>query len=116
MQALVGEGPIKTRLGSAYSEFLEDLQQVELPIAGKQLFNELHAALHSVGPMGNNGCVQASIRKMSPSQAAWHAQTIVRIYGELVALEKGAKAPLEPLLTAADRVEDSPPRFLVGRN
>ena len=35
VQALVGDGPVKNRLRAAYTEYLEDLQQVDLPIQGK---------------------------------------------------------------------------------
>lgn len=112
VQALVGEGPVKNRLRRAYSEFLEDLEQVDLPIAGKREFGELHSALHSVAPVGNVDCVKASVQKMSSSEAWWHARTIVQLYTELLAIEHSARSPSDELLKP---VEDAPPRFLVSR-
>jgi len=108
VQALVGDGPVKNRLTTAYSAYLEDLQQVELPIAGKRDFGDLHAALHSVAPVGKVDGVTASVQKMSPREAGWHARTIVRLYAELLAMEQGAK-PAESALKPAP---DEPPRFL----
>jgi hypothetical protein len=113
VQALVGEGPVKSRLTVAYCEYLEDLQQVDLPVPGKADFSELHAALHSAAAVGKTDRVTASIRKMSPTEAWWHARTIVRIYAELLAMGQGAavrqvpKAPVEIL-------ESEAPRFLAA--
>jgi hypothetical protein len=113
VQALVGEGPVKSRLTAAYTEYLEDLQQVDLPVAGKREFGELHTALHSVAPVGNVDCVKASIQKMSPTEAWWHARTIVRLYTELLAMEQSTPRPLAEDVPRA--AEAPAPRFLVSR-
>jgi hypothetical protein len=113
VQVLVGEGPVKNRLTSAYSEYLEDLQQVDLPIAGKGVFSELHRALHSASPVGKVDCVRASIQKMSPVEAWWHARTIVRLYTELLAMEHGARTqPEAALKPTGTEAAGEPPRFL----
>jgi hypothetical protein len=112
VRALVDDGPVKQRLGLAYSRHLEDLQQIDLPVAGKGGFNDLHAALHGVPPMGNVGSVQASIRKMSSAEAVRHARTIVRIYAELLVIQAGPKALAEP----PAKLGEGPPRYLVGGN
>lgn len=111
VQALVGEGPVKNRLRHAYTEFLEDLQQVDLPIAGNPELGELHLALHRVEPVGKVDCVEASVRKMSKAEAWWHAQTIVRLYAEVLAMERRARVEAEAAL-APDVTE--PPRFLIS--
>ena len=113
VQALVGEEPVKSRLIRAYSEYLEDLQQVDLPIAGKRAFGELHLALHSKSPVGKVDCVKASIQKMSPVEAGCHARTIVRLYTELLAMEHSARTPAEAVVKPA---EAAPPRFLARGN
>jgi hypothetical protein len=104
VQALVGDGPVKNRLRTAYTDYLEDLQQVDLPIHGKRDFIELHSALHSAAPIGKIDCVKASVQKMSPAEAWWHAQTIVRLYAEVLAMERRARveaeAALEPVAEA----------------
>ena len=66
VQALVGEGPIKNRLNKAYSVYLADLQQIELPVASKHAFGRLHSALHSGAAIGRADSVTASVQKMSP--------------------------------------------------
>jgi len=113
VRALVGEEPVKDRLRIAYKEHLEGLQQVDLPIASNADFGQLHSALHRAVPVGKSDCVNASVQKMSPAEARWHAQTIVRLYVEVLAMEHGARAKAETTLLPA---AEPPPRFLVGRN
>jgi hypothetical protein len=112
VQTLVGDGPVKDRLTLAYCEYLEDLQQIELPIRGKSEFSRLHSALHSVAPVGKIDRVRASVRKMSPGEAGWHAQTIVRLYGELLALGRSVRPPAE---TLSEQPADLPPGLLTAR-
>lgn len=109
VQVLVADGPVKNRLRTAYAEHLEDLQQVDLPIAGNGDFGELHSALHRVRPVGKIDCVQASVQKMSVREAWWHAQTIVRLYTEVLAMEQTARAQAE---AALDPKLEPAPRFL----
>ena len=84
VSALVGEGLVKDRLVAAYSEHLDDLADNELPQSLRTRFEDLHAALHAVTPIGREPCVKATIRKMSTLQAGSHARTIVSLYAELV--------------------------------
>ncbi len=114
VRALVGEGPVKDRLRIAYKEQLDGLQQVDLPIAGNSDLGQLHSALHRAAPVGKSDCVNASVQKMSPAEARWHAQTIVRLYAEVLAMEHGARVKVEATLLPA--AAEPPPRFLVGRN
>lgn len=102
---------MKSRLMTAYTEFLEDLQQVELPVAGKQAFSELHSVLHRSAAVGNIDSVRASVQKMSSQEAARYARTIVRLYAELLAAEHGARAQAEHPLKVA---EVAPPRYLAS--
>ena len=111
VQALVADGPIKRRLRKAYTEFLEDLRQVDLPIAGNADFSELHTALHSVTPVGKIDPVRASVQKMSPGEAWWHAQTIVKLYSEVLAMERSVRSETESALVTDEA--EPPPRFLV---
>ena len=113
VQALVGDGPVKNRLRTAYTEYLEDLQQVDLPIQGKVEFVELHSALHRAAPIGKTDCVKASVQKMSPAEAWWHAQTIVRLYAEVLAMERRARVEAESTLGPAD---EAPPHLLARGN
>lgn len=111
IEALLGDGPVKNRLGAAYSAYLEDLEHVDLPIPGMGAFNELHAAMHSAGPVGRLSPVAASIQKMSAAEAASHACTILRLYTQLLAMEQNARPPLEAVI---DDAAQRAPRFLAG--
>ena len=113
VQALVGDGPIKDRLQEAYTEHLEDLQRVDLPISGNVEFGKLHSALHRMPAVGKIGCVRASVRKMSPVEAWWHSRTIVRLYVEVLAMERGVRAEAEAALLPES---EEPPKFLARRS
>jgi hypothetical protein len=106
VRILIGDGPVKLRLVRAYSEYLEDLLDLELPVSGSEL-QELHAALHRVTPRGNETPVKASVQKMSADEAAWHAGTILRLYVELLAQPRRGE-PLKVVETTP------PPQFLAG--
>ena len=106
---LIGDGPIKQRLTVAYSDHLEDLQDLELPGTARGAFGDLHTALHRVAPIGKETCVKASVQKMSASEAAWHAETIFRLYADLVTQPRRS----EPL-KVVESSEQTAPRFLVG--
>lgn len=109
VQVLIGEGTVKQRLTAAYSEFLEDVLDLELPAGAAGALGELHAALHRVAPVGKETAVKASVQKMSASEAAWHAQTIMRLYAQLLAQpRRPGSLRLMPASAAA------PPRFVVG--
>jgi len=112
VQTLVGDGPVKNRLLAAYTEHLEDLQQVDLPIESKLDFGDLHGALHRANPIGKIDSVRASVQKMSPTEAWWHAHTIVRLYAEVLAMERRTRVEVETTINA---VEDAPPRHLLAR-
>ncbi len=83
VSALVSEGSVKDRLAAAYSDHLDELDSKELPEALRSRFENLHAALHAVTPIGKEHCVRATIRKMSRIQAGDHARTILALYTEL---------------------------------
>ena len=91
----------------AYSEYVEDTLDMELPGSAGGALNELHAALHRVTPSGTETPVRASVQKMSTGEAAWHAGTILRLYVELLTQPRR----VEPLKV----VETVPlPQFLAG--
>ena len=109
VRTLVGEGSIKNRLRCAYTEHLQDLQQVDLPIASMTEFGELHEALHRDSAVGSVDCIKASVQKMSHAEVEWHANTIVRLYAEVLGMERGGRS--EPELKEKP-VGKVPPRFL----
>ena len=109
INALVGDGPVKQRLTRAYSDFLEPLQDQELPVNIRNMVSDLHAALHRVSPMGQETCVKASVQKMSVLEATRHAQSIVRVYTQLLTITERA----EPLKVVESQ-DAQPPRYLVA--
>ena len=110
VHTLIGEGPVKQRLTVAYSEFLEDLQELDAPAGLSGAIEDLHAALHRVAPIGNGTCVKASVQKMSAGEASWHAETILKLYAELLTQPRRG----EPLKVVAAAPHAAAPRFLVG--
>src|SRR5512134_1516610 len=73
VQALVGDGPVKQRLASAYAMHLADLTDAELPAALRRDFGALQAAMTRIAPVGSETRVRASVQKMAPGEAAGHA-------------------------------------------
>jgi len=109
VRTLIGDGPIKQRLGRAYAANLEDLADSEFPAALRRDFGELQVALNRIKPVGNETRVRASVQKMSPDEAASHAATIVKLYVELLnTLERA-----EPLKVVS--TPKKPPHFLQSR-
>lgn len=84
LRVLIGEGPIKQRLNKAYSDYLEGLEEAELPPSLHGTFHDLSEALHRVSPMGKETPVKASVQKMSFDEAGTHADTIMKLYAELL--------------------------------
>jgi hypothetical protein len=109
--ALVGDGPVKQRLCSAFTEHLGDIDQAALPPGLRRDFEELAAALNRVAPVGSESRVRASVQKMSAAEAGSHAGVVVRLYAALLL---GQTERAEPL-----KVVSSPkkaPRYLTGRS
>jgi hypothetical protein len=110
VRTLVSDGPIKQRLSRAYTEQLEGLDEAEFPPGLRHDFDRLQAALSRVEPVGNETRVHANVQKMSPFDAAGHAQTIVKLYVELSSQTERA----EPLKVVSS--PKKPPRYLTNRS
>jgi hypothetical protein len=106
---LVGDGPVKERLGKAYAEHLEGIADTELPAGLREPFAGLTAALNRRAPIGAETRVGTNVRKMSPVEAADHAVAIVKLYVELV-LQGERAEPLKVVSTGK-----APPRYLTQR-
>jgi hypothetical protein len=111
VRVLVGDGPVKQRLGQAYARHLQDLQQDDLPDAMHARYEDLQAAMHrKATPMGGANSIRIAVQKMSFAQASAYAETILELYAELLRSAERS----EPLKIV--RSEDAPPRYLVGRS
>jgi len=109
VRTLVSDGPIKQRLSRAFADYLENLDDTEFPVGLRREFTDLQSALHRIQPAGKETRVRASVQKMSPGEAGGYADTIVKLYVELL----GQTERAEPL-----KVVSSPkkaPRYLTQR-
>jgi hypothetical protein len=109
VRLLVGDGPVKQRLGLAYSRHLADLAPEDLPEGVRSVFVELEAAMRKVPPLGKESGVKLSVQKMSFVEASVHAERIFELYLDL--LRGGDRS--EPLKVIHN--EDKPPRYLTAR-
>ncbi len=84
VRILVGAGPIKKRLISAYMEYLGPMPKFDIPESIRPQFEALWRAMHSAKPMSPESPVVASVRKMSTAEADRCAVSIVTMFSELV--------------------------------
>ena len=84
----VGDQPVKKRLASAWVTHLDCINSQELPQAIRREFHKLRAAMYTELPIPGEHAADASVRKMSARAAAYHARTIVSIYGLLSMLDQ----------------------------
>jgi len=106
---LSGHGHIKQRLIKAYEEHLDDIDDDELPVAAKQTFADLRQSMHCVSPLNGEGPVCASVRKMSPADAAECASQVVLLFAELARMRDDTQVGLPLNDGESTRV----PRFLL---
>lgn len=97
VSVLAGDGHIKQRLIRAYQENLDDIAEEDLPREMQQSFRELRTRLHSVAPLGREGRVCASVRKMSVSEASECAVMVVDLYSEMIRQSENLQEPLQLL-------------------
>ena len=89
LTVLTGHGHIKQRLIKAYEEHLGDIDEEELPIAVKQTLIDLRQSMHRVTPLRGESAVCASVRKMSPDDAAECTKQVLELFGELARRRDG---------------------------
>lgn len=90
---LASAGPIKHRLIEAFREHLADLEEEELPREIRDEFTSLSSSLCCVRPMKGETAIQATVRKMSDSEAGGCAVRIVGMLGVLARLQAAQRAP-----------------------
>lgn len=77
---LVTSAPIKFRLTEAFCRHLMHVDPAELPVPVRQSFESLCLELQSVRPLRGESAAQATIRKLSDSEAQSFAKRIVAIW------------------------------------
>lgn len=84
VRILAGDGPIKSRLFTAYSDHLDMLSETDMPDSIRPRFEILKHTMHSVKPLSDESPILASVRKMSSAEAGRCATQIVAMFSELV--------------------------------
>jgi hypothetical protein len=112
VRTLVSDGPLKQRLIRAFADHLGDLDHADLPVAVRREFTDLQEALHRRAPVGRESRVQATVQKMSPTEAGGHAGKIVQLYIALLGQLERAE-PLKVVSSPASAPQKTP-RFLTN--
>ena len=84
VRTLAGDGPVKQRLLSAYSDNLESLSEADVPESIRESFIQMSRAMSAAAPLQNESAAEATVRKMSAAEASRHATNIVAMFSELV--------------------------------
>jgi hypothetical protein len=82
---LASAAPLKQRLISAYSKYLQDISPDELPAPIRSSFLKMSGQLTCVAPLRGETAVCATVRKMSNDEAETAAQRIVQLLADLAA-------------------------------
>ena len=106
---LVGHGHIKQRLMKAYEDYLDAIDESEVPERRRPAFIQVQKAMHRVTPLNGEGAVRASVRKMSPIEAGDCAIKILSIYREMLKDSEIDSADAR----AAHKTRKSVPPFLL---
>jgi hypothetical protein len=89
---MAGQGPIKQRLIHACRQHLTDIEPEELPHEVRADFDRLHSAISSARAAGVRDQIEASILKMSESEAGRHGVSIVMMFAALSSRQLRAHA------------------------
>ncbi len=89
---LATSGPIKHRLATAYRTHLATLDAEEVPKEIRDEFCSLSNCMSSVPPLRGESAVQATVRKMSDTEADGVAMRIVNMLG-IIARNQSAARP-----------------------
>lgn len=110
VSVMAGDGNVKQRLVQAYEDHLETLEESSLPADARQPFAELMRVLRAVAPLNGEGPVRATVRKMSPQDAARCGRLMLELLTLLVRLA-ASDADARPGRTLKER--PVVPAFLV---
>jgi hypothetical protein len=91
---LASNGPIKHRLAEAYRTHLANLDTEEIPKEIRDEFCSLSSCMSSVSPLRGENAVQATVRKMSDSEAGGVAMRIVNMLGTIARNQSATRPKL----------------------
>ena len=75
---------VQQRIADAYLSSIMHAKSNEVPEEMRGIFEQLHRRLTSVEPQGDEGRVQATVRKMSPEDAISIINDITHIYYAII--------------------------------
>ena len=84
VSVLAGRGHIKQRLMTAYEDYLDAIDEDEVPQDRRNAFVDVRKAMHRFAPLNGEGSVCASVRKMSPVEAGDCAIAILSVYRQML--------------------------------
>lgn len=91
---LVSADSIKRRLITAYASHLSSIKEEDLPNELRKEFTEVVNAISHVKPLRGETAVQATVRKMSDTEASRCAKRIVQLVGTLTELQNRPRPKL----------------------
>ena len=95
----------KTRLTRAWVETLENLAIDELPDSIRDQFNRMRKKLTARRPVNNEHPIVATIRKMSPAEAARFGGEILSMYADVMAGEHPVQLRIVDVTTEQQPVD-----------
>jgi len=101
-QELATAGSIKQRLADAYGRHLATLSNDELPREIREDFAALEGSLSAIRPMRGETAIQATVRKMSDTQAAACAIQIVNLLAVVARLQVHSRPPMLRAVNSGD--------------
>jgi hypothetical protein len=88
---LLGEGPIKERLGKAFLLHLSGLRLDQLPETKREEFQEICREITSAETVGDVGKIAASVAAMSEERASAIAEKVFEIFVDISRAEVGCE-------------------------
>jgi hypothetical protein len=101
-QELVVAGSVKQRLADAYTHHLAHIDTEEVPREIREEFAALGGSLSAIRPMRGETAIQATVRKMSDSQAANCALQIINLFATLARLQVQTRTPMLRAVNSGD--------------
>lgn len=110
VSVMAGDGNVKQRLVQAYEDNLQHIEESALPPDARQPFAELRRRMRSVAPLNGEGPIRATVRKMSPQDAARCGQLMLELLAVLI---RSAAKGQEARLSKVPQERSPLPSFLV---
>ena len=101
-QELVAGGSVKQRLADAFGRHLASVNSEDLPRELRDDFLALEGSLSNIRPLRGETALQATVRKMSDSQAAACSRQIINLLAALAKLQVTTRPTLLRAVNSSD--------------